>query len=85
MILHFVRKSIRAARLASCGFALFVPAIAVSQEAQAPGGGEQVVEEVVITGSRIEKPDVGETFYPVSAVGRFFYLGATFASFGPRR
>jgi len=25
-----------------------------------------------------EQPDVGRTFYPVSAVGRFFYLGMTF-------
>lgn len=25
-----------------------------------------------------EKPDVGETFYPVSAVGRFFFLGVRY-------
>jgi outer membrane receptor protein involved in Fe transport len=26
-----------------------------------------------------EKPDIGETFYPVSAVGRYYYLGFEFA------
>ena len=26
-----------------------------------------------------EKPDIGETFYPYSAVGRFFYLGLTYS------
>lgn len=28
-----------------------------------------------------QKPDIGKVFYPVSAVGRYWYLGATFASF----
>ena len=28
-----------------------------------------------------QEPDIGETFYPVSAVGRFWYLGATFNRF----
>ena len=27
------------------------------------------------------KPDVGETFFPVSAVGRFFYAGVNFEMF----
>jgi len=29
-----------------------------------------------------EKPDVGKTFYPVSAVGRFYYVGVNFRNFG---
>lgn len=28
-----------------------------------------------------QKPDIGKDFYPVSAVGRFWYLGATFSRF----
>lgn len=28
-----------------------------------------------------QKPDIGRTFYPVSAVGRFWYVGATFNRF----
>lgn len=28
-----------------------------------------------------QKPDIGKTFYPVSAAGRFWYLGATFSGF----
>ena len=28
-----------------------------------------------------QKPDIGQTFYPVSAVGRFWYLGARFNGF----
>jgi iron complex outermembrane receptor protein len=28
-----------------------------------------------------QKPDIGATFYPVSAVGRYWFMGLSFAKF----